>query len=146
SVSLTGQNTHFVQGTTTVSFGSGITVTSFTVSSQTSAIAVLNISAEAETGSRTVTVTTGSEIVALTKGFSVTAGTPAVLRLIPNTGQQNDQSLSVSITARCSHFVQGQTTASFGAGITVVSLTVKSSTTATALLNISSTASLGTRI
>lgn len=143
SVVLTGQFTNWAQGTTTVSFGTGITVTSLTVSSATSATAVLNVSGTATTGARTITLTTGSEIDTLANGFTVSAGTPLLLSVNPNTGQQGQQNLSVNLTGQFTNWAQGTTTASFGAGITVASLTVSSSTTATAVLNISSTAATG---
>src|SRR6267142_1196265 len=145
SVNLTAQFTHFVQGTTTASFGAGITVASLTVSSPTTATAVLNIDAAAGTGTRNVTLTTGAEVVTLNNGFTVTSGTPVLQTVNPNTRQQGQQSLSVNLTGEFTHFVQGTTTASFGAGITVVSLTVNSATTATAVLNIDPTAATGTR-
>ena len=58
-MSLTGQFTHWVQGTSTASFGAGITVATLTVNSATSATAVLNIDPAAAAGARNVTVTTG---------------------------------------------------------------------------------------
>src|SRR5207253_7946126 len=61
NVNLTGQFTHFVQGTTTASFGAGITVATLTVNSATTATAVLNIDPAAATGSRNVTMTTGGD-------------------------------------------------------------------------------------
>jgi hypothetical protein len=70
SVSLTGQSTHWVQGTTTASFGAGITVATLTINSATSATAVLNID-PAAAGARNVTVTTGGEVVTLNNGFTV---------------------------------------------------------------------------
>ena len=73
SVAITGQYTHFVQGTTTASFGTGITVASLTVNSSTSATAMLNIASTSTLGSGNVTLTTGSEVVTITNGFSVTA-------------------------------------------------------------------------
>jgi Concanavalin A-like lectin/glucanases superfamily/HpiC1 cyclase/MBG domain/Bacterial Ig-like domain/Cep192 domain 4/WD40-like Beta Propeller Repeat len=145
SVALTGQFTNWVQGTTTASFGGGITVASLTVNSATSATALLNISATGATGARTVTLTTGGEVDTLTNGFTVTAGTPVLLSATPNSGQQGQQNLSVSLTGQFTNWVQGTTTANFGAGITVVSLTVNSSTVATAVLNIDSSAAPGTR-
>ena len=78
SVNLTGQSTHWVQGTSVASFGAGITVASLTVNSATSATAVLNIDAAAAAGARNVTVTTGGEAVTLTNGFTVTNGTPVL--------------------------------------------------------------------
>src|SRR5206468_3210933 len=55
SVNLTGQFTHFVQGTTEANFGAGITVASLSVNSPTSLTIVLNISATAGIGARDVT-------------------------------------------------------------------------------------------
>ena len=78
SVSLTGQFTHWAQGTTTASFGIGITVAKLTVNSATTATAVLNINPGATTGARNVTVTTGTEVVTLTGGFTVTATASSV--------------------------------------------------------------------
>jgi len=145
SVTITGSFTHFVQGTTTASFGLGITVALLTINSATSATAVLNIDPAAATGARNVTVTTGTEVVTLDNGFTVTAGTPAISQLSPNTGQQGQQNLSVAITGQYTHFVQGTTTATFGAGTTVASLVVNSPTHATAVLNIDPTAATGAR-
>ena len=40
----------------------------------------------------------------------------------PNTGQQGQTNESVSLTGQFTHWVQGTSTASFGAGITVATL------------------------
>src|SRR5437763_58244 len=122
NVNLTGQFTHFVQGATTASFGAGITVATLTVNSATTATAVLNIGPAAATGSRNVLHAARPVVVG--NGFTVTAGTPALLSVNPNTGQQGQQNLNVNLTGQFTHFVQGTTTASFGAGITVATLTV----------------------
>jgi RHS repeat-associated protein len=145
SVAITGQFTHWVQGTTTASFGAGIIVASLTVSSPTTAMAAINVNAAAPVSSRDVTLTTGSEIATLPGGFNVTSSSPAVSQLSPNTGQQGQQNLQITITGQSTHFVQGMTTASFGAGITVASLTINSATTATVVLNIDPTAAPGAR-
>jgi uncharacterized repeat protein (TIGR01451 family) len=146
SVAITGQNTHFAQATTAASFGAGITVASLTVSSATSATAVLNIDAAATTGARTVTMTTNTEVATLANGFTVVAlGAAALSSVNPNLGLLGAQGVSVVITGQNTHFAQGSTAASFGAGITVASLTVSSATSATAVLNISATAALGPR-
>ena len=145
SVALAGQFTNWVQGTTTASFGAAITVASLTVTSPTTATAVVNINAAAATGTRTITLTTGSEIDALANGFTVTAGTPVLLSATPNSGQVGQQNLSVALAGQFTNWVQGTATASFGAGITVVLLTVNSPTTATAAVNINSAAATGTR-
>src|SRR2546430_11930564 len=85
-VSLTGQFTHFVQGTTTASFGAGITVATLTVNSATAATAVVNIDPAAATGSRDVTMTTAGEVVTTAggKGFTVAAGGPAPCGELPH--------------------------------------------------------------
>jgi hypothetical protein len=73
TVQLTGMNTHFSQGVTTVSLGPGITIVSpVTVVSPTSASAVISIDAATAAGARAVTVTSGAEVVSLSDGFSVT--------------------------------------------------------------------------
>lgn len=145
SVALTGQSTSWLQGTTTVSFGAGITVAALTVTSSTSALAVLNIDPTASTGPRNVVVTTGAEVATLNNGFTVTAGTPALVSANPASGRQGQQNLSVALTGQFTNWVQGTTTASFGQGITVTSLTVNSATSATAVLNIDPAAATGAR-
>jgi len=65
SVTITGQFTHFAQGTTQVSFGTGITVSNITVSSPIALSAQLAIDPAAMVGTRTLTVTTGTEIVSV---------------------------------------------------------------------------------
>jgi len=74
-VVLTGSATHFADGTSRADFGDGITVTSLSVHSPTSAIAQVKITAATALGPRTVTVTTGSEVVRKVNGFSINQGT-----------------------------------------------------------------------
>ena len=141
-VNLTGQFTNFVQGTTTASFGAGITVNSVTVSSPTSATANITVQPTAGTGLRSVTVTTGAESVTAGNSFSVATGNAVLLSLSPNSGGQG-QTLTVAVTGSNTNFLQGTTVANFGAGITVSSLAVNSSTSATAVIVIDSAASIG---
>ena len=143
SVAITGQFTNWVQGTTTASFGTGITVVSLTVTTPTSATAVINIAPTAIVGPYTVTLTTGGEIDTLTNGFTVAAGTPVITQVNPNTGQEGQRNLSVTITGQFTHFAQGTSQVSFGAGITVGSVTVVDATILTAQITISINAPLG---
>ena len=145
SVAITGAFTHFLQGTTVANFGAGITVASLTVTSVTSATAVISIDPAATTGARNVTLTTGSEIATLVGGFTVNPGTPVITQVSPNSGAVGQQGLSVLVTTQFTHFVQGSTSANFGSGISVASLTVNSSTSATVVLNISTAAAAGVR-
>jgi Putative Ig domain/Galactose oxidase, central domain/Kelch motif len=96
---------------------------------------------------RNVTMTTNTEVAILPNGFTVNTNPlpPAIALVSPNTGAQGQQNLSVAITGASTHLVQGSTTASFGAGITVSSLTVTSPTNATAVLNIDPAAVTGAR-
>jgi len=72
SVSLSGANTHFAQGTTIVDFGPGITLASpLTVTSPTTATVVLNVDPAAAFGYRNITMTTGVEVVTAANGFAV---------------------------------------------------------------------------
>lgn len=75
-ISVVGANTNFLQGTTTASLGSGITVDSVDVTDATHAVIHVDIAAGAAVGYRNVTMTTGSETAALLNGFFISA-TPA---------------------------------------------------------------------
>lgn len=71
-VTITCENTNFVDGVSVADFGSGITVNSTTVNSPTEAVADITVSSSATTGSRDVTVTTGAEVAVMPGGFTVT--------------------------------------------------------------------------
>src|SRR5205085_1983987 len=72
SVVIVGQNTHFVQGQSQVTFaGTAIAVNSVTVASATSLTANISIASNANSSPRFVTVTTGTEVVSLSNAFTV---------------------------------------------------------------------------
>ena len=71
TVTLTGANTNFAQGTSAVSAGAGVTVGAVTVTSATSLTVQLTVAAGASTGPRTLLVTSGSEEAVLPNGLSV---------------------------------------------------------------------------
>ena len=143
-VTITGQSTHFVQGTSQVSFGAGITVGTVTVASSTSLTVQITITANASVGNRTVTVATGGEVASLTNGFTIQAGTPILTFIDPSGGQQG-QSLPVALTGQFTNWVQGTTTVSLGADITVGTVTITDSTHLTAQVSIAANAALGSR-
>ena len=143
SVNITGQSTHFVQGTTTATFGAGITLTSLTVNSATSATAVLNIDPNAATGARNVTLTTGAEVVTLVNGFTVTAGTPVITLVSPSSGQQGQTNLSVTISGNFTHFGTGSVVTFSGMGIAAGTPTAATLTSLTLPLTIAADAALG---
>jgi RHS repeat-associated protein len=151
TVTITGANTHFVNGTTKANFGPGVAVGTgstgslgpVTVTSSTTATAQISVAAAAALGGRIVFVQTGSEQESLVNGFFVN-GAPAIASISPAQGSPG-QTLTVTITGSFTNFVNGTTTASFGAGITVNSVTVTSSTAATASITINGAAAVGLR-
>ncbi len=145
SVVITGQATHFAQGTTVANFGGGVTVNSLTVNSATSATANITIDPATSAGFRTVSLTTAGESASLTNGFIITAATPVLTSVAPTSGQQGQALASVTLSAQFTHFVQGTTVIDFGAGIAVGTVTVNSPTSATVSLTISPTANTGFR-
>lgn len=98
-VAITGQGTHWVQGTTTASFGAGVTVVTLTISSATSATAVLAIDAAAATGARTVSLNTGTETASLANGFTITAAPPLKLVTVADRTIQLGTTLSLRLSA-----------------------------------------------
>ncbi|HLJ16291.1 MAG TPA: hypothetical protein VKV15_17460, partial [Bryobacteraceae bacterium] len=79
-------------------------------------------------------------------GAVVVAPPPAAITSVtPNTGQTGQTLATVAIAGQFTHFAQGTTVASFGAGITVNGLTVTSATGATASITIQSNATAGAR-
>src|SRR5262249_42523373 len=70
---------------------------------------------------------------------------PAILSASPDSGLQGQTSLSIALAGQFTNWVQGATTAAFGSGISVASLTVNSPTSATAVISIDSTAATGAR-
>ncbi len=73
NVTLTGVNTHFVQGTTTVSAGAGLTVGTVTVNSPTSLTVQLTIATNATPNPVSLLATTGTEEAVLPNGFTITS-------------------------------------------------------------------------
>ena len=143
NVSLTGSGSHFAQGVTTASFGAGIAVNSVTVTDATHAIVNITIASNAALGSRDVSLTTGSELAAALNAFTVAPA--ALLTLAPNRGQPGQSHLAVAITGTLTSFVEGQTTAAFGAGVTTLRVSVSDPTHAIAVLSIDAAAAHGPR-
>ena len=143
-MTVVGLNTHFVQGTSVLDLGPGITVSNVTVTCLTCLSAQVAITDTAATGARNVTVTTGAEVATLVNGFTVQPGNPILTSLVPASGKQG-QSFPVTMTGKFTHWVQGTTQVSFGAGVTVSNVTVSSATSLTAQLSIDAAAAIGTR-
>lgn len=124
SVLLTGIN--FIKGVTSVSFGPDISVNSLTTNSPTQATALISIAPSAETGARDVMVTNaapggGSSIVSAV--FTVTNPAPTVKSIASSSASKGSVA---TVTISGANFFSGVTSVSFGADVTVSSLTVKS--------------------
>ena len=99
SVTISGQFTNFVQGSTQANFGAGISVGgspegslgSLTVTNATTATAQIRINASAAAGPRNVLVRTGIQDATLPAGFAVTGtnptpGNPSISDFNPKSG------------------------------------------------------------
>src|SRR4029077_19912735 len=103
----------FVQGTTQISFGSGITTNSVVVTDSTHLTVQISVDPAAFISARTVSAVTGGENASLANVFTVVAsGNPTITSVAPNTGLQGQANLSVVITGQNTHFIQGTTNAS----------------------------------
>ncbi len=140
SLSVTLAGTNFL-GVTTVSFGSGITVNSFTVDSATQISASISVSGSATVGARDVSVTNAAGTGTLTSGFTVDPAPPTIGSASPNQGVQA-QTENVTISGT---YFTGATSVDFGADITTNSFTVDSATQITANITIGAGAAPGLR-
>lgn len=152
SVSFAGAYTHWLpDGTATptqVTFGAGITVNAFQVTSPTSATANITINPATTVGSRTVVFTTGAEVEST--NFYVTVGTPAISLVDgPNgsTGIQGQTLIVNLVGAYTTWSPANPPTFTFGSGITVVpgSLEIFGPTAARMQVSVDILASLGGR-
>ena len=117
-VTLTGNNTHWVQSGTTVSFGSGINVGNITVDSPSLLHVDIAITPGAALGTRSITSTTNGEVAGINNAFTVTAGTPFISGVTPTSGIQGAANLHVITTATFFTWLS-TATANFGSNITV---------------------------
>ncbi|MEK7727595.1 MAG: hypothetical protein AAB354_04235, partial [candidate division KSB1 bacterium] len=143
NIVLTGTN--FISGVSVASFGADITVNTNTVNSSTQITANITIGAAAVTGPRNVIVvnsTPGGGTATLVNGFAINNNVPTITSATPNSGTRT-QTLNVILGG--SNFVNGVTTANFGADITVNSVVANSATQLTANLTIGAAAALGSR-
>ncbi|HUU02330.1 MAG TPA: MYXO-CTERM sorting domain-containing protein [Myxococcota bacterium] len=115
-VTVTGVDTHFEEGISSLSFsGTGITVNSTSVVAATALTAQISIDQAAAAGSRDVSVTTGDETANGAGMFTVEE--PQV-EVTPSSGMQGSTLPSVTIHGGPGTFSSG-TGVSFGEGITI---------------------------
>ncbi len=159
-VTLTGQGTHWsqTQPTITVSPGFGAPRIDAQATSDTEVLSSFDVQYGTPPGPRTITVTAGSEVVTLPNAFTVTARTrPELVSVTPNRAKQGEQNVTVQLTGRNTRWAQGATRVQVARpvdasqpgtpppmpGVTVLSTTVHSPTSASAVLNVDANAVVG---
>jgi len=136
--------TNFINGVTTVNAGPGINVNTINVNSSTTLTANLTIALTATTGPRNFSVNNGPPGggTSVTQTFIVNNPAPALASLTPNSGSRL-QTLNVIFTG--TNFINGVTNVSASPGIILNSTIINSSTSLTANLTITATATTGPR-
>lgn len=141
-LTVNGVNTSF-DADSTPTFGSGITVNGTTLVSATRLISNVTVDPTADIGFRTTQV----DGLSLLRSILVDVGAvglPVIAGVTPNAGKAG-QTLDVVISGADTNFVDGETTADFGSGITVNGVSVDGPTTATANITIAGDALVGFR-
>jgi hypothetical protein len=122
-LTITGSQTNFLEGQTQVSFGdSNFQVGEITVNSTTSLSVPVAITTSATTGFKNVTVTTYGQVASQQYSFTVLPGVGTLNEAIPNQYEQGVQNETVRLIGQYTH-LDAESTATFGAGITVNSVT-----------------------
>ncbi len=162
-VTITGSLTNW-NGSTEAILGAGVTVSNLTNTSPTTETATIAVSPTAPVGGNSVIMFTGSQIISGT-GFSVTPGASLIYSVGPAvTCNYNAdfvaacgvsggagtpyvitqlQTATLKIVGVGTHWLQGETKASFGSGVATDSLTITSPTTATVQITVLSTSPVG---
>lgn len=149
-IEITGANTNWLDASTLSFSGAGITVNSVDATLATRLNANITIAPDAALGFRDVTVTTvfgGTTETAIGTGaFNVieVSAFPTIIDVSPSIGLPG-QSMDVTISGGATNFVNGTSSADFGDGITINSLSVSSPTQAVANITIASDAVIGLR-
>jgi len=127
TLNIVGVGTHWLQGGTTMNFGSGVVTDQLTVSSPTTAQVQITILSSAPVGFATLTATTGGESVSLVQAIDIEEGSPTLLAITPNSGQQGT-TMNLQVLGRFTHFNStagsALTNAAFNQDITVNSINV----------------------
>jgi hypothetical protein len=143
NVLLTGTN--FIEGISSVSFGSGISVDSIAVLGSTQLRVWLSISLAAPSEPRDICVSNagpGGGTATLVGGFGTTTPAPRITSVSPSIGARGK---SMIVTIRGSDFISGTSTVSLGDKVTIDSVLVANSTQIGASLTVARDAIVGTR-
>ena len=143
TVTVNGTNTNWQSGITNLSFP-GATITTLNVTSPTTIVADITISAYASAGQVTLTATTAGETAIGVNVFTITQTQPELLSVVSSSGMQG-QTETVTLTGAFTHFTTAQSVPSFGAGVTVNSANAPTPTSLQVNLTVEPTAMLGAR-
>lgn len=149
SVAIVGIQTHFVDGTTTVSFRvPGLTVSSVHAVDLTHLTLNVAIAATVPVGPVDVTVVTSLEAVTGSAYFEVaSSAAPTIAGMNPANGQRGQVLSNVLITGTSTHFTLSSPSVSFaGAGIVASAVQVFDDTHLAATLTIASDADIGPNV
>jgi hypothetical protein len=145
-VVVTISGMHLDGGNESASFGAGVTVVSGPTPNVggTSASVTLNVAANAAFGARDVTYTTFGGSVVSTGAFGVIGAPPTVTSVTPtNAAIPGAGSSPTNITVTGTNFLTGDTvTLEAHAGVTVTGVVVVNSTTITATVNVTNSATV----
>lgn len=127
-----------------------MTLSNVTVVSPTEITATADVTPDASIGFRTATVTTADTSKTDTQDMAITltaAPVTAIATVASITPSQAEESqhASIAVLGENTNFVDGETTADFGAGVTVDSVSVTDATHATVIIDVSSSATIGFR-
>ena len=145
NVEITGTNTHFQQNVTTGSFGPGISLNTLTINSLTDATANITIAANAVVEQNNVTLYTLGETATIQQGFTIVSTTAIIDFINPTSLPQGATSQTITLAGSFTNWVDGNTVADFGPGITVNPTHASSNIAGTAVITISPVAALGVR-
>ena len=129
-VVMTGQNTHW-GGNTVFSFGAGITVTSATVTSATTANVCLAIPPLASEGPTGATATTSGEVARISNGFVVQAGTPLLLSSGPGSLPQQSSAVFTILSQATDWSSANPPVVTYGNGVVLTNINVTGPTSMT---------------
>jgi hypothetical protein len=122
TLNVVGIGTHWLQGETTFSFGTGVVTDSLTVTDNTDAQVQITVLSTSPVGYASLTTTTDGEVVTLQQAIDIEEGFPALLATTPNAGEQGN-TFNMQVLGRFTNW--GPTTvAQFNKDIAVNSITV----------------------
>jgi hypothetical protein len=113
TLQITGENTHFVQDTTEVNLGTGITLSSITVNNPTTLSAEVSIDEDAATTTRDVFVVTGGEVAMLVDAFTVHKKIPGEIQFSQENHNVNENAGSLTVTVQRLNGSDGEATVNY---------------------------------